>query len=164
MRRLAERMTLIVIPRPPKRAFERLERTAGKLARYVLRGEDDGNVIFLPDLDSAVGVSTEGCSGTLAQRLRIVNCDPVVLIHRDVFAMLVGRDYLVDAFTRRSDQVCEIALRETQRYEDLAIGGAPAIELRKGEHLTRDASLDVLRDERFDLLIGQTQATAEEDK
>jgi len=42
-------MTLIVIPRPPKRAFERLERTAGKLARYVLRGEDDGNVIFLPD-------------------------------------------------------------------------------------------------------------------
>jgi hypothetical protein len=42
-------MTLIVIPRPPKRAFERLERTAGKLARYVLRGEDDGNIIFLPD-------------------------------------------------------------------------------------------------------------------
>ena len=24
-------------------------RTAGKLARYVLRGEDDGNIIFLPD-------------------------------------------------------------------------------------------------------------------
>ena len=42
-------MTLIVIPRPSKRAFERLERTAGKLARYVLRGEDDGNIIFLPD-------------------------------------------------------------------------------------------------------------------
>src|SRR5262245_14528942 len=49
MRRLAERMTLIVIPRPPKRAFERLERTAGKLARYALRGEDDGNIIFLPN-------------------------------------------------------------------------------------------------------------------
>ena len=52
MRRLAERMTLIVIPRPPKRAFERLERTAGKLARYVLRGEDDGNITFLPDFIS----------------------------------------------------------------------------------------------------------------
>jgi hypothetical protein len=31
------------------RAFERLERAAGKLARRVLGGEDDGNIIFLPD-------------------------------------------------------------------------------------------------------------------
>jgi hypothetical protein len=42
-------MTRIVTPRPPERAFERLERTAGKLARCVLRGGDDGNIIFLPE-------------------------------------------------------------------------------------------------------------------
>ena len=32
-----------------KRAFERLERHAGKLARAVLRGRDGGSAVLLPD-------------------------------------------------------------------------------------------------------------------
>jgi hypothetical protein len=35
--------------RPPKRAFERLEGAAGKLARRVLRGGGDSNAASLPD-------------------------------------------------------------------------------------------------------------------
>lgn len=36
-------------PHPPKRVFERLERTTVKIVRCVLRGRDRGNSVLLPD-------------------------------------------------------------------------------------------------------------------
>jgi retron-type reverse transcriptase len=40
---------LLSANRVPRRALESLERVAGKLARRVLRGRGDGNIISLPD-------------------------------------------------------------------------------------------------------------------
>ena len=37
-----------------RRAFERLERHAGKLARAVLRGRGGGNAVLLPDLTESL--------------------------------------------------------------------------------------------------------------
>ena len=39
-----------------QRAFQRLEPIAGKLARWVLRGESGSNVILLPDLMVLAGL------------------------------------------------------------------------------------------------------------
>ena len=44
----------VVVPRPPKRAFERLEPTAMKVARWVLRGGGDSNAVLLPDSEMAL--------------------------------------------------------------------------------------------------------------
>ena len=49
MRRLIKQTILSVAPRPPRWAFERLERIAGKLARCVLRGRGGSNVALLPE-------------------------------------------------------------------------------------------------------------------
>jgi hypothetical protein len=55
MRRLIKQTILSVAPRPPKRAFERLERIAGKLARCVLRGRGGSNVALLPEQIERIG-------------------------------------------------------------------------------------------------------------
>jgi hypothetical protein len=55
MRRLIKQTILSVAPRPPRWAFERLERIAGKLARCVLRGRGGSNVALLPEQIEGVG-------------------------------------------------------------------------------------------------------------
>ena len=72
------------------------------------------------------------------------------------------RDHnLIDAFARSAHQTSEIALRQTNRDDDVAVYALQSVLSSKGQQLPSDAAFDLKRGQSLNLFIGQFSLRSE---
>src|SRR5262245_28797061 len=83
--------------------------------------------------------------------------DVVVVIYGQVAALFVRDDNLVGVLARRADQICDVALRQSDGNQQVSVWERLSVLFGEGENTARDAGFDLDRGERLNLFIGRTQ-------
>src|SRR5262252_10174273 len=100
-------------------------------------------------------------SAASGQRLKVVYSDVVVGVDGKVVSLLVRNHHAIDVLARGADERCDVALGQANVEVNSAVRLRPPVLLGEGDQLARDAALDRLRGERFDLFVSVAQPFAQ---
>src|SRR5690242_6302271 len=93
----------------------------------------------------------------LRKRFRVVHGYPVVVVDRDVAALLERHQHLVHASERSPDQARQLALGQPNWDQNISVGFLLPVLVGEGQDLPGRATRHVLRRKRLNVSVGHAQ-------